>query len=438
MRTRTALLAALALAASPTAARATGPDAVVTTTSAGAMTHAAQGFLHGLGAGASSTLMTPLHVQNWRVNDATTYDLAKSFGAQTITWVVSDSWRSANGGMPAAAAFPAYDQFVRDLVQWSIDTDRPVTYWDAMNEPNNGYPGTREMLLMTFEHTYEAIRDVDPDARMVGPSLGRFQPYRAAPLTPEWAHDLDLSSYLDQVAAQGMADTAVSWHEIPDTSGAAVTAGGPDTAVADVGVVDGLLAARSLQGTEIHVNEYSSAADFAKPAWNVGWFAAMEQAGVAVANRACWDTSDTPTSTVYSGCAAGVDGLFLSDGVTPTAVYWTHRAYADLVGDRLTITGRDPHLSVLAARDTGGVVRVLAGRQSNDGSLPTVNVPLDVAMPSGVTSATVVVQRIPNQRGALTGPVAVSSGSVSVTSGRLALTLPSVADGEAMIVTITP
>jgi hypothetical protein len=442
-----ALCSCAALGLASAAAEPPAP-AVVSAASDGGITHVGQGFLHGLDAGAPDDLVRALHVRNWRVNSVASYERARALGAESITWVISDSWRSSDpttggagfgfggqGLVPAAAALPLYDEFVKNLVRWSIESGHPVTYWDVFNEPNNGYVGTRDMLLLTFEHAFASIRSVDPAAKVVGPSLSGFLATRPQPPDPAWAHDLDLTGFLDDISAKQLDYSAVSWHEIPGAVGSTVISGGPHVAVGDVATMRTMLAERGLTALAVHVNEYGGPADFAIPGWGVAWFAALEEAHVDVANRACWDSSDVVGGPTHSGCTAGVDGLFLSDG-SPTPLYWVHRAYAEMTGTRLAVSVADAGTALLATRAASGEIQILVGRHSNDGGLSTADVPLDVQLGDTAGSARVAVRRIPRQQGALSSPTDASTQELPVSDGRVRLLLPAVADGDAMIVSV--
>ena len=65
--------------------------------------------------------------------------------------------------------------------------------------------GTVDQQLQEFRLAYDAIKSVDPSLKVMGPSLSAFAdaPYPAGGYR-NVNHDLDLSTFLDFAAAQGV------------------------------------------------------------------------------------------------------------------------------------------------------------------------------------------------------------------------------------------
>jgi hypothetical protein len=185
------------------------------------------------------------------------------------------------------------------------------------------------------------------------------------------------------------------------------------------------------------------------PGWIVGDMAALEDSGVAFAERTCAVAlSDPSGANECTRQPSTLDGLLLGDGAT-TAAYWTYASYASLVGRRIAVASPSPSLSILGVAMPDGGVRLLVGRHATCTQpvnpdcpfalpLPTpVSVPLTLAVPwAGPTL--LKIQRIPNVRGPVSGLLPVSSATVVGVGGVIHATLPGMWDGDAMVVTAEP
>jgi hypothetical protein len=67
-----------------------------------------------------------------------------------------------------------------------------------------------------------------------------------------------------------------------------------------------------------------------------------------------------------------------------------------------------------------------------------VDIPLTVTVPSTTAAMRAVVQRVPFSSTAMTGPTQVSDTIVVASAGAVTVTLPKVADGDALIVRLSP
>jgi hypothetical protein len=107
--------------------------------------------------------------------------------------------------------------------------------------------------------------------------------------------------------------------------------------------------------------------------------------------------------------------------------------------------------SALATRTTDGRITALIGRHqdctplvnldctTNGHATPLpVNLPVTVQVPTGAGTYRVQVSLIPNTRLDVPATVPVMDQSINVTGGKVQLTLPSVADGTAYTVSLTP
>lgn len=420
------------------------------------MSHAAQGFLHGLSRSTDRAVVRSLSPRNWRLSDDAIYDLAKSFGA-AVTWIISDSWwrETCQQGtrscpVPPWDDWPRYEAFVRELVRRSIADGRPVDFWDVVNEP--GTPevgsGSATLYLEQFRRAHDAIRSVDPDARIVGPSLAAFADsryglsgYRA------WPHELDLETFLDYIGSVGLKFDALSWHEISPDAREANPVRSPADLFAHVQRARSLLARYPDVGPmQIHINEYSPVSMHRVPGLAVGWLAAIEAAGVDAAMRTCWNENDQSGGS-YSDCKVGsLGGLLMRDARSPRAIYWTYRAYASMPQDRVVGLVRSD-LSALAAKDADRqLVDVLLGRHERcapssatdcrgNAAEPTT-VDLALRFPYSDSHARVEIWRVPNVDEPLHEPQRVGADDIELAGGWATMHLSQVRDGDALLVSV--
>lgn len=450
--------------------------AVDATSPIGRLTHAAAGFLHATQQ-VSPTMLAGVPPTSWRVNigqnpsglDTSEYDTARRSGAAVIV-EMSDAWFEATSGgcnppslwcgaRPPWADLSAYSTWVRNYVRSIEATGRRPDYWDIQNEPDGeSAPGTyfnavdastvtadREMAQ--FDAAYQAIESVDPTAKPVGPSLGLFR------TVPDPQHRfLDLTTFLDYSAAHRLVWSAVTWHENSSQMAAGDTGPLPNEEIPHhVAVARAMVAARPSLGTpELALTEYGAQQTYVIPGWTLGEIAAIESSQVAWADRTCWDTLSDPTVT--NSCfrsPSTLDGLLLGNGL-PTAGYWLRHAYTTLAGQRLPAVPSDVTFSALAALGAGQVIRTLVGRHATctrqvnlDCSMPASSTPppADVALHLRVPwggPTDVLVQLIPNVRGAVNGPTTILSAALAPIHGSLTVILPEFSDGDAFSVEVRP
>lgn len=330
------------------------------------------GLLHGSTSAeplADPSLAEALRPPTWRtsvLSEPETYaDLSPS-----ITWVIPDDLDATLVG-PAWLDLDATRAAVRELVgQHTTGGGSRVDVWDLGSEPNWTFDGTRAQWNETALAMLDAIRETDPGARVVGPSVG--------PAPGDDDFDVDgVLDFVDLLAASGRRVDALSWHEFFDPAEVATHAERVrGHALATLGHVP-----------ELHVDEFGGPDTAQVPGWSVAWLAALHAARVDQANRACWDVDG------WNGCFEGLSGLLTRDGLAPQSPWWVWRAYAELGGDRLAVT-TNGSAAALATRD-GDHVRVLVGRA--DGRTcrgPTAAVRVDLEGLDGADEVTLSLETI--------------------------------------------
>jgi hypothetical protein len=288
------------------------------------------GYLSGIAEGLDPYLVLALKPKFWRLGRWDLHVAAKNAGAKTQI-VLSDAL-----GQAPYQNWAGYEAGLRALAAQSVQGPR-VDYWDVSNEPDANWRGTPDQFLELLHRTYHVLRSFDPTAKLVMPSLTRFDP-----IILNWA--------LDYVAAQGLNYSAVSWHEFDTPSDVATHAANARA----------MFAARGLS-MEIHINEVASGQHHLIPGWSLAWLAAMEQADVQWSNLACWHRESGVGDP--SECAKGLDGLLTASQTNTQAPYWVHKAYADMAGMRLAVSSPSAGIVALASRDANAV-RAIIGKYS--------------------------------------------------------------------------
>ncbi len=413
----------------------------------GPMPMSALGFLHGidedghLGHDAVATL-DPAH---WRLYKHVNYVFATQHSA-SITYSLCDRYAWDHGGFPNArpwddwAGWESYVAQTLDYLHLYFPGNLPAFY-DIWNEPDHPYfwTGTYDQLLELFARTVNVVRNYDPEAKLVGPSISRFLPGN-----PGVAGVLGFLEDLD--TQYGVRLDAIAWHE--NDSG---NYGGymPEEIPAHANLIRGGITTLFGPGyqPELHINEYAGARVHLSPGWNVAYLRYIIDAQVDAAMRACWDVYSTPPYAYWSDCWDGLDGMFMKDGTTPTHACWVYRHYADMAGSqRVTAVSTSARTTVLAARDDAAeTLRILVGRHWQGGpgdvSLRVLGYPYD--------HATVRIEggRIPHDAGFFAdpprilplpdGPVDLFSLERVVEAGSFTLDLSAFPSNEAFVLTVT-
>ncbi|HET6874901.1 MAG TPA: hypothetical protein VFH70_08995, partial [Acidimicrobiales bacterium] len=412
------------------------------------------------GDGADITAMKALSTRNFR--GAPSYGLlgtlnwkqwdtaAQSGSAMTL--ILSNMWEEQYGPYPPTpwSNWTRYTSWVQSTVRTIVRSGQKVTYWDVYNEP--GFPGyyspeafqsvTPARLLQQFLVTYQAIKAVDPGAQIIGPSTGEWS------LTPLPAgdpiHEADLGTFLRFCAAHRLKLAAVAWHDNSKS---------PATIYSDAQATKALIATLPALGhPPMILDEYASQGTQPIPGWDVGFLAAVTDAGFISASRSCWG----------GACTDGeLDGLLAPDGVTKSSEYWERLDYARMTGNMVSVSTTDPSVQALGSFTSsgGGQFSALIGRSAGCGSpawcraefapgtQPAAAAPVQVRilLPFASPVPTIKISDIPFAPG-VWAPVAprvqqltdYSITTVGAGTEWVDFTIPAFADGEAFSITAVP
>jgi hypothetical protein len=442
----------------------TGADlcAHVSTDDVEPLDQVAQGFLHGLvdeasGEQLSSDRVTPLDPKQWRLSGVVADESSRRFDVAR-TQILSDLWHAAtatdNNGYARTpwSDWQAWRDFVTDTVATATAEGWAPDYWDVWNEPNGvccpafrpeDVPtATTERWLQTYEEAWRAIKAADPGAKVIGPSTTALQ--WTGDHWPDPAPEFDLDTFLRYAADHDLVWDAVSWHE----SGLQPINGDISYSIANVTrhleLAQAVIARHpgTVVDGRIFVNEYGAPEVHVLPGWAVAYFRALEDGGASAANRSCWND--------FECIKLGFGGLQWYDGET-TGLWWAHRFYADLGGlSRMAVASSSSwQFDGLAARDDAGQsVRVLLGRHwwcnqavnawcPFEAGIAPASLGVTIEWPYGTAPVQVTVERVPAGINGVPAPTAVSSDVVTPEGGTLAVTIPSVSDGDAISIVAT-
>lgn len=341
---------------------------------------------------ADMNLLESLRVSWWRLStfglptgpnppDYRAFDQARAQGARIIEILSDDWWQQvspANGGAvpDPSADWAAWDAFVRAKVRRSMADGRAPDFWEVWNEPGGDVPPVRggpldvQTQLALYEHTWRAIKAVDPSAKVAYPAATAF----SAVTRPE-QRLLGLPQLLDFVRRRALTLDALTYHENASTLPASAAGGLVDRAAAARSWLD----ARGMRTTKIVIDEYLPPQMFGVPAANLAYLSAVERSAADGGARACWQrrwplghrpwpldlwrrSTGLDAATGYSGCNLGqLDNLADLGGHHPMAAWWVQHLYSDLKG-RLVPVRSPASLPALATVAGGGTTVVLVGQ----------------------------------------------------------------------------
>jgi len=410
------------------------PETVVVDLSSdeGPVTHRASGFLHGMSADEPpDRLVAPLKpklFRDWAEGPAgafaTNPRVRRLEARQQL--VVSDSWGDRYGFSQSqhwpgdGGDWSEWENLVADLVTRARG-QQCVFEWDIWNEPDTGtfWGRDRGQWYETWRRGYVKIREFDPGAVVVGPSLAGYdRQYLLDFLTYAKSHDV-----LPDV---------LSWHEF-DWS----TQSGSRLIPDHVSEMRALMKQHGIGIDRISLNEIIGPDCQLRPGHTVGFFVGVEAARVEGACHACWDEEDGKTSNCDN---ISLDGLLTPTGKEPRATWWVYKSYGDMSG---RMVGVRPSASVegLTSLDEGkSSALILLGRHGGQPGPVTLRVEhLPSALSSGQgDKVKIIVEHLPDLEWlALPEPVLVSEMLVEPVSGSLALQIEAFAPGDAYVVRLS-
>jgi len=399
----------------------------------GPVIYRASGFLHGMTDDEPpDRLVAPLKpklFRDWADGPAgafATNRRVRRLGARQHL-VVSDSWgdRYGFGGSrhwPGdAGEWREWENLVANLVT-RAKGQGCVFEWDIWNEPDTKtfWGRDRAQWYETWRRGYLKIREFEPDAIIVGPSLAGYD------------REL-LLEFLTYAKSHNLVPDVLCWHEFGwDTPDPARQI--PDHAAE----MRALMEQQGIPIKRISLNEIIGPDCQLKPGPTVGFFVGAEAARVDGVCHACWDEADGEISNCNN---VSLDGLLTPTYKQPRATWWVYKSYADMTG-RLVAVSPSASVDGLASlgEDKSFAVILMGRREGQPGpvELQVEHVPAALCSRHD-GKVKVVVEHLPDREWlALPEPLLVSETSSRPMSGTLAVRIGTFTPGDAYVVSLSP
>lgn len=361
---------------------------------------------------------------------------------------LSDAWfnrtdsGSVGGAMPPWECWDCYESFIRSQVTSILANGLHPTYWEVANEPgaNGYYPphlmGDAGLYLEQLERAAAAIRDVDPSARILTPTIGQFALGSATALNAAY---LPLDLVLANASLiPGFA--GLDWHEI--SGGAA-----PAIAANDITMAKQVAILAGYPDLAIVVSEYTTPQDAPLAGAGATWMGWLSDAGVSLASRSCWE-NEPGLGSANSTCEGMADGLLTDAGqlTGPGEAATFYGALGTDNADNMTVASSSPYVSATSTTDDNGVTRILVGYEAS--CLPVKNPACPAGSPASPGPTTVRITAPMDSPSvhaqtriidAAPGPSHETAGTTTlpVSAHRVVTTVP-LNDGTAAEITLTP
>ena len=395
---------------------------------AGPVNYRASGFLHAMTPTMPDLeLIAPLKPKLFR-NRAegpggafAIYPRVNSLGARSQV-VVSDSYWDRKWP-ETESNWKRWEATVEDLVE-EARRNRCTFEWDIWNEPDDEYfwEVDQARFLETWRRTALKIRELDPKAVIVGPSIAHF--------TSDY-----MEAFLVYAKANDVLPDILTWHELdseetPDS----VETAGFNTIEPHAAEVRRLLAKHDIPIDRLCLNEIIGPGMHPRPGAAVRYFAALERANVDGACHATWREPE-------GGNYASLSGILTREERKPRSTWWAYKAYADITGRLVSVTPGATVDGVAGHDPATGEARILLGRCAEGDraiSLRLRLTHLDAALRLPRDGAVhVTAERIPmSSWDALEKPLAVFDADQRSAGGALDLKLSDFGPNDAYIITL--
>jgi hypothetical protein len=303
------------------------------------VTHVAAGGLYALATATRPSLrsIAPLHLRQLTQPPPGVQQLGNGATVPTGDALVVAGAAAAAGAheyirMPDV--YPDFPYTWRGWSDWSGQVDRMVRQklratdatavngWELWNEPDWTWDS---VAAGPFEdgwtRTHRAVRALDPDTPVVGPSFSLWS-------------DALMAGFLASAKRAGTLPDVISWHELqPGRAGWSEIAG-------HIASYRAIAKSLGIAERPISINEYAAKDAIDVPGTLVHFLAAFETGGIDNAARAYWYESGT------------VGGLLTGDD-EPTGTYWLYDWYGAMRGDMVRVD-RAGDLDGFAALDAAG------------------------------------------------------------------------------------
>jgi len=322
------------------------------------------------------------------------------------------------------SCFTSFDSlrqaWVSTLEQALIDTSAlHINYFDLLAEADIGsfVNVSPDQIFLLLKDAYGLVKSHRPDAKIVGPSDSTF-------------NASVYQNLLSNLVTDNLHLDAISWHELgndPD-----VISGHVETLKSFFAMYPQICVPAC---PEIHINEYQGENTMFIPGPAVGWLKQLEAAKIDQANRACWG-GDPGSSINYETCWYGFEGMLTPDNLSPQALYWIYKYYADLGDSRYSIQNSIPKVAAISGQLSDGRIGVLVGNYGVGSAVFRIKLN-NFQNPSAGIDIYRLVNNL-NQVVALPQVDLFKSLSLDAQNSTLSIDMSEVLVGEAYWVVITP
>ena len=399
---------------------------------AGPVTYRASGFLHAISVTEPSPALVDqlkpklfrMRAEDWSKEGKggfANYKRVKMLGAR-LQIVMSDSHGYALAGWWPGDTEERWTQWlgiVEGLLKISQALKMDVE-WDIWNEPNLGYfwGRDRERFFETWRKAYLKIRELDPKAIIVGPSISGYD--------GAW-----MEAFLKYAKTNSVLPDILAWHQFT----------APKTIPKQVKEAQDLMAANGIDIKRICLNEILTVDQTLRPGVTVCYFASLERLKIDGACHACWNDKEQGVSACENN---SLDGILTHPDKQPRSAWWAYKCYADITG-RLVDVESGEKVDGVAGKDAKAkTVKILLGGTGKKES-PGIKVDLNIAnmksapFPAKTGKVHVVVERIPaSGYDAVTSLTKTIDADYQVKDNQLKIELPDFGPADAYFITLGP
>lgn len=376
------------------------------------ISHAAAGVIHSISPTTpSDSLVTPLKLNLIREEPFSGYpfrDYSRVSVGGFYQTEISNVWKFRAPWPGDGGSWSAWETMAKSYAQQAVAQNKHPQY-EIWNEPDQSFFWGRSVSQyeQMWKHAYQAIRSVDPNAVIVGPSTAQFSDNGF----------LDVPEFLTWAKANKVLPSVVSFHEF--NSGYVIS---------DVNDLKAFGAKNGIDVSRVSTNEYSNESEATRPGALPRYFGGIETAGVESAARSCWGDNCFNNS---------LDGL-LANG-KPLSTWWTYQRYAAMQGTVVS-TKSGSVLDAVASEQAGVAYALVGKRGSSSGTMSIVLNNLDdIAGLASGGKVHVLAERIANSgTTASSGPTTALNANYTLSSGNLTLSLPNFNAYDAYAITVTP
>jgi xylan 1,4-beta-xylosidase len=333
----------------------------------------------------------------------------------------------------------------KDYTKWQTFVQNKVTTltangtkydWAIWQEPDQelGMPGdyidkavwsgTRDQFFETWKVAVQAVRQLRPNDKIVGPSLKRFRPDY-------------LQSFLLYAKGNNVLPDILSWNQV----GTYIGENGqtPNDIPPQVATIRQFMQSNGIPNIPIEITEYGMFKSEYQPGYAVAYITNIEQSQIE-GSIGQWGWSGV------GGVVGGEGGDFprLSGLITdpnapqPRSVWWVYKSYADMTGNIVKTTAATV-INGLGSYDTAtNTAKVLIGNQAGVIGSKTITLKGLPQALQGNGNVLAKIEHIPNtESNPLYVPNGVSVILLPFSNGNVAVTVPNVGTLDAAVITIT-